>query len=77
MQEGTSMDPERSCRSKQTYLTKAHAKAIVRLMGARHRDQFHLYGCGFCGYWHVGHLVPAFLRAPQVHDFERRAVRAA
>ena len=57
------MDAERSCRSKQTYLTKAHAKAVVRLMGAKHRDQFHLYGCGFCGYWHVAHLVPAFLRA--------------
>lgn len=56
------MDPERSCRSKQTYLTKAHAKAVVRLMGERHREQFHLYGCGLCGYWHVAHLVPAWMR---------------
>lgn len=71
------MDAERSCRSKQTYLTKAHAKAVVRLMGARHRDRFHLYGCGVCGYWHVAHLVPAFLRARPVERFERSAVRVA
>jgi hypothetical protein len=44
------MDPERSCRSKQTYLTKAHAKAVVRFMGARHREQFHLYPCDTRGY---------------------------
>jgi hypothetical protein len=71
------MDPERSCRSKQVYLTKAHAKAVVRLMGARHRDAFHLYGCDGCGYWHVAHLVPAWLRARQVASFERPAVRIA
>ena len=71
------MDVERSCRSKQVYLTKAHAKAVARLMGARHRDQFHLYACGACGYWHVAHLVPAYLRARQVPAFERPAVRVA
>lgn len=71
------MDPERSCRSKQTYLTKAHAKAVVRLMGARYRDQFNLYACDACGYWHIGHLVPAFLRARPVERFERPAVRLA
>ena len=71
------MDPERSCRSKQTYLTKAHAKAVVRFMGTRHRDQFNLYACRFCGYWHVAHLVPAWLRARPVDRFERQAVRVA
>lgn len=71
------MDAERSCRSKQTYLTKAHAKAVVRFMGARHRDAFNLYRCETCGYWHVGHLVPAWLRARQVPSFERPAVRIA
>jgi hypothetical protein len=71
------MDPERSCRSKQTYLTKAHAKAVVRFMGAKHRDQFHLYACDVCGYWHVAHLVPAWLRARPVESFARPAVRVA
>ena len=71
------MDPERSCRSKQTYLTKAQAKAVVRFMGARHRDQFNLYSCEYCRYWHIGHLVPAVFRAHHVQNFERPAVRVA
>jgi hypothetical protein len=68
---------ERSCRSKQVYLAKSHAKAVVRLMGSRHREQFHLYRCDACGYWHIGHLVPAWLRARPVDSFERPAVRVA
>ena len=76
MREGL-VDVERSCRSKQVYLTKAHAKAVVRLMGAKHRDRFHLYGCGVCGYWHIAHLVPGWLRARPVDRFERLAVRVA
>ena len=70
------MDVERSCRSKQVYLTKAHAQ-VVRLMDARHRDAFHLYRCEACGYWHVGHLVPAIFRARLVENWERRAVQVA
>ena len=69
------MDTERSCRSKQTYLTKSHAKAVVRLMGARHRERFHLYACDTCSYWHIAHLVPAWLRARHVDAFGRPAVR--
>ena len=76
MREGL-VDVERSCRSKQVYLSKGHAKAVVRLMGARHHDQFHLYHCGACGYWHVAHLVPAWLRARHVASFERPSVRVA
>jgi hypothetical protein len=71
------VDVERSCRSKQVYLTKSHAKAVVRVMGARHRDAFHLYRCDACRYWHVGHLVPASLRARVVPSWERPAVRVA
>ena len=71
------MNVERGCRSKQVYLTKAHAKQVVRLMGARHRDAFHQYRCDACGYWHVGHLVPAWLRARVVPAFERAVVRLA
>ncbi|MEO6349600.1 MAG: hypothetical protein ABIP53_03025 [Candidatus Limnocylindrales bacterium] len=71
------MDVERSCRGKQVYLSKDHAKAVVRLMGARHRDAFHLYRCGECRYWHVAHLLPAALRARVVHNWERPAVRVA
>ena len=70
------MDRElRSCRSKQTYLTKASAKMVVRLMRRKHVDRFHIYTCEFCGYWHVGHIIPAFLRARPVPSFERPAVR--
>ena len=71
------VDLERSCRSKQTYLTKADAKRVVRLLGARHRDAFHLYRCDSCRYWHVGHLVPAVIRARVVPAWERAAVRLA
>ena len=68
------MDADRSCRSKQAYLTKADAKRVVRLMGARHREAFHLYACTFCRYWHVGHVIPEQIRARLVPDWERRAV---
>jgi hypothetical protein len=71
------VDVERSCRSKQLYLSKANAKAVARLMGSRHRDQFHLYHCEACGYWHVAHLVPAWLRARPVATLERPSVRFA
>ena len=37
------MDRElRSCRSKHTYLTKASAKMVVRLMPRKHVDRFHI-----------------------------------
>jgi hypothetical protein len=71
------VDVERSCRSKQAYLSKAQAKAISRSMSARHREAFHIYACPSCRYWHVGHLVPTFLRARPVPSFERAAVRVA
>ena len=71
------MDVERSCRSKQVYLSKDHAKAVVRLMGDRHREAFHLYRCDACRYWHVGHIVPAALRARVVANWERPAARVA
>ena len=57
------MDVEAGCRAKQVYLTKGHAKSVARLMARRHRDRFHLYRCPNCGYFHVGHLIPAVLRA--------------
>jgi hypothetical protein len=71
------MNVERGCRSKQTYLTKADAKRVVRLMGARHREAFNLYRCEACGYFHVGHLIPAVLRARLVPNWSRPAVRVA
>jgi hypothetical protein len=56
------MDGE--CGSKQGYLSKPEAKRVARLMSARHRERFHLYDCPRCGLFHVGHVVPAFFRAP-------------
>jgi hypothetical protein len=72
--EGQPMDVERGCRSKQAYLTKAEAKQVVRLMGARHRDAFNLYRCEACGYYHIGHLIPAVFRAHVVPNWSRKAV---
>jgi hypothetical protein len=59
----STVNVERGCRSKQVYLSKAHAKQVVRLMGARHRDALHLDRCDACGYWHVEHPVPSAIRA--------------
>ena len=53
----------RGCVGKQQYLTKADAKRVARLMTERHREPFHQYACPNCRYFHVGHDVPAFLRA--------------
>ena len=75
------MNVERSCPSKQVYLTKADAKGIARSMSARHRDAFQIYACDNCRYWHVGHIVPASqrgqIRARVVANWERPAVRVA
>jgi hypothetical protein len=71
------MDVERSCRSKQVYLSKAHAKGIARSMSARHREALHIYSCPSCRYWHVGHMGSPELRARAVPNWERRAVRFA
>jgi len=68
------MDVERGCRPKQAYLSKRDAKAISRSMSARHREAFHVYACPSCRYWHVGHVIPAALRARLAPAFERRAV---
>jgi hypothetical protein len=68
------VDVERGCRSKQTYLSKAQAKAISRSMSARHREAFHIYACPSCRYWHVAHLQTASLRARGVANWERPAV---
>jgi hypothetical protein len=71
------MNVERSCRSKRTYLTKAEAKQVVRLRGARHRDSFNLYRCEACCYYHVGHLIPAIFRAQVVPNWSRPEARVA
>jgi hypothetical protein len=66
---------ERGCRSKQAYLSKNEAKRVVRFMGARHREAFHLYACPACRYWHVGHVIPSGIRAHLVPNWQRRAVQ--
>ena len=71
------MNVERGCRPKQAYLSKRDAKAISQLMSARNREAFHIYACPSCRYWHVGHVVPAELRARVVPRWERRAVQVA
>jgi hypothetical protein len=68
------MNVERGCRSKQTYLTKAEAKQVVRFIGARHREAFNLYRCEACRYYHIGHLIPAEFRARVVPNWSRKAV---
>lgn len=56
------LDVDRTCRSKQVYLSKADAKRVARTMSRRHREALHLYRCPHCGYHHIGHVVPATLR---------------
>lgn len=60
------MDVQRACRSKQVYFSKAEAKRVARGMSRRHGEALHLYRCPHCGYHHVGHSVPAYLRVPTV-----------
>jgi hypothetical protein len=71
------MDPERSCRSKQTYLTRSDARRIERLMSRRYREAFRAYACQWCNAYHLGHTVPASIRARRVERFERAAVQVA
>ena len=67
------MDIDRACGTKQGYLSKPEAKRVARLMSGRHREGFHLYACRQCGLWHVGHVVPATLRAAIQRVPTRRA----
>ena len=55
---------DRECGPKQSYLSKAEAKRVARLMTGRHREAFHLYTCSHCRLFHVGHVMPAFMRQP-------------
>lgn len=57
------MNVARECGTKQGYLSKPEGKRVARLISGRHREGFHLYSCAHCGLWHVGHVVPAPLRA--------------
>lgn len=69
------MQIDRECGTKQGYLTKADAKRVARLMSSRHREGFHLYRCPHCALWHVGHVVPAVIRAAIQRFPTRRAWR--
>ncbi|MES2210477.1 MAG: hypothetical protein V4515_09875 [Chloroflexota bacterium] len=66
---------ERECGAKQGYLSKAEAKSVARMMTRRHRQALHLYRCSFCRLFHVGHVVPAPLRAAVIPFPTRRAWR--
>ena len=69
------MQIDRECGTKQGYLTKADAKRVARLMSSRYREGFHLYRCPHCALWHVGHVVPAAIRAAIQRFPTRRAWR--
>jgi hypothetical protein len=78
------MDREqRGCRTKQVYMSRADARRIERVMSRRYREAFRAYACPWCGNYHLGHTVPASIRAQQaiparlVPAFERPAVRIA
>jgi hypothetical protein len=77
MRKAGTVNVERGCRPKQAYLSKRDAKAISRSMSARHREACDIYPCPSCRYWHVGHIVPAPLRARVAPSWERAAVRVA
>lgn len=67
------MQIDRECGTKLGYLTKADAKRVARFMGSRHREDVHLYRCPHCALWHVGHVVPAGIRAA-IQRFPTRRV---
>ncbi len=69
----TAVNIARECGTKQGYLSKPEAKRVARLMNSRHREDFHLYACSRCRLWHVGHVVPARLRAMLQRFPTRRA----
>jgi hypothetical protein len=64
---------DRECGMKHGYLSKPEAKRVARLMSGRYREGFHLYTCPRCGLFHVGHVVPAALRATIQRFRTRRA----
>ena len=57
------MDIDRGCRSKLAFFLKAEAKRVAQGMSRRTDEPFHLYRCPACGHYHVGHVVPAFVRS--------------
>lgn len=57
------MDINRGCRSKLAFFLKTEAKRVAQGMSRRSGEPFHLYRCPNCGHYHVGHLVPAPVRA--------------
>ena len=67
------MSIDRECGSKQGYLTKHDAKRVARLMTGRHGTRSISTRARHCRLWHVGHLVPAPLRAAVQRFPTRRA----
>jgi hypothetical protein len=45
---------DRSCMSKVRHVSEQHADAVLRIVG-RDDDKLHIYGCEFCGGFHIGH----------------------
>lgn len=56
-------DPDRQCRGKNTYSTKAEAKSAIRNMqtvqGRTVPGRLTAYRCPHCGSFHFGHVSPA------------------
>ncbi|MCI0582444.1 MAG: hypothetical protein L0227_06030 [Chloroflexi bacterium] len=67
------MNIARECGTKQGFLSKSEAKRVAQLMRTRHREAVHQYRCPHCGLRHVGHRVPAPLRAAVQRFSTRRA----
>lgn len=52
----TDVDPRWTCNRKRRYGSEKEAhKALVSLMD-RGRTELNIYGCTYCGGWHIGHI---------------------
>ena len=62
--EGARMDPVvRGCTSKRVYDTRQDARRVAKAMTRRHHEHLRAYACRYCRSYHVGHIVPAAVRA--------------
>jgi len=45
---------ERSCSRKKKHKSEGAAINLAASMAASHRQQWGVYKCRFCGFWHIG-----------------------
>ena len=54
---------QRQCDNKKRHHDKESADRTVALLG-RANASFRSYECPYCGYWHIGHVIPPVAALP-------------